>query len=198
MTPSELIEKWKDVINVHPIPTWTEPASLAYCAEVASHAALMVEIGTFVGCSAKVMLAANPNLHLWCVDIFSAFTFNQEIAAYFLKDEIAQGRCELICGDSNKAAEMLGYLAGKLDAVWIDGCHATDCVKQDIRRFWPILKDGGTMWGHDWDGNNDVALGVLGSLPSIHITQPVPRVWQVIKQPGINIIELKDKCCGQK
>lgn len=180
MTPDELIKKWQHVIGVHPIPTWTEAASLAYCAEVASHSSLMIEIGSFVGCSAKVMLAANPKLHLWCVDIFTAFEFNYEVCAYFLKDEIRDGRCELIRGDSSKAAKMLAHLAGKIDAVWVDGCHATYCVKQDIQNMLPLLKSGGELFGHDFEvPHNDVALGVIQSKFSYEIV--VPRVWSHIK-----------------
>lgn len=197
MNSANLISKWQHVIGAHPIPTWTEPASLAYCAEVASHSALMVEIGSFVGVSAKVMLAANPRLHLWCVDVFSAFTFNYEVCAHFLKDEIREGRCELITGDSKKAAEMLAYLGETLDAVWIDGCHATDCVKQDIRYMWPLLRNGCPMFGHDFDvPYNDVAQGVIASLPVNRVNFPVPRVWNINKQPDIKIIA--DKCCGNK
>lgn len=180
MTESELITKWGWLLGVHPIPTWTEPASLAYCAEVASKSNVMVEIGSYLGVSAKVMLAANPKLHLWCVDVFTAFAFNYETTAYFLRDEIKQGRCELIVGDSNRAADMLQHVA--LDACWIDGCHATECVKQDIRRFLPLLRSGGILFGHDFDlPHNDVALGVIASLPMDKVTFPVPRVWQYIK-----------------
>lgn len=184
MTADELVEKWQNVLDECKfIPTWTEPAALAYCAEIASRSSYMVELGTYIGASALVMLNANPNLHLWCVDIFSAFAFNREVAAHFLEYEIKQGRCELITGDSARAADMLQHMRGKLDAVWVDDGHAVEDVQRDIRSFLPLLKTGGVIFGHDfeWPPNN-VAQGVITSLPPGSWTLPVPRVWNHIKR----------------
>jgi predicted O-methyltransferase YrrM len=180
----QLVDKWANVLEECKfIPTWTERASLAYCAEVASRASYMVELGTYLGASALVMLNANPRLHLWCVDIFTAFAFNEQVAAHFLEYEIQQGRCELIKGDSLRAAEMLQHMRGRLDAVWVDDGHATEDVKRDIRAFLPLLKPGGILFGHDFEvPHNDVALGVIASLPWQSWTIPVPRVWSYTKQ----------------
>lgn len=164
------------------IPTWTERESLAYCCEIASRSTVMVELGTYIGASAKVMLLANPQLHLWCVDIFSAFAFNREVCEIFLRDEIHQGRCKLITGDSKHAAGMLQHMKGKIDAVWCDDGHAEEDLIRDISSFLPLLKTGGIMWGHDWEGDNNVARGVLSMIPREQLFFPVPRVWATIKK----------------
>ena len=39
---------------------------------------------------------------------------------------------------------------GSLDWVYIDGNHAYDFVKQDLEMWWPKLKTGGLMSGHDF------------------------------------------------
>lgn len=176
----ELVKKWQHVLDQCKIPTWTEPHCLAYCAEVASKSTVMVEVGTYVGASAQVMLRANPALHLWCVDHFQAFAFNKEICAMMLREEIEQGRCELIQAQSDIAGEMLQHMGGKIDGVWIDDGHATEDVKRDIRSFLPLVKSGGELFGHDFDiPHNDVAFGVIQSLPSYEIK--VPRLWSYIK-----------------
>lgn len=183
MNSVDLVAKWHHVLDesAH-IPTWTEPASLAYCAEIASRSTYMVELGTYLGASALTMLCANFDLHLWCVDIFTAFEFNEQVAAHFLRQQITAGRCELIKGDSRRAAGMLEHLRGKLDAVWVDDGHATEDVKRDIASFLPLLKSGGVIFGHDFDvPHNDVALGVSQSLPSNSWTIPVHRVWSYTK-----------------
>lgn len=178
MTPEQLISKWQHAISSHPIPTWTEPATLAYCAEIAAKSRNMVELGTYVGCSAMAMLRANPDLHLWTVDIFTAFAYNEEIAAHFLETYIRRGRCELIKGDSARAAGMLQHLRGNLDAVWVDDGHATADVIRDITSFLPLLRSGGIMFGHDFElPHNNVAIGVLNCLPPDKLEFPVPRVW---------------------
>lgn len=183
MTPEQLIEKWQPILDeCKHCPTWTEPASLAYCAEVAAHSTVMVELGSYIGASAMVMLKASPNLHLWTCDHFQAFAFNQEVCAYYLRDFVKQGRCELIKGQSDESARMLEHMRGKIDAVWVDDGHATEDVKRDIRSFLPLLRSGGQIFGHDFDvPHNNVAIGVLESLPPGKVTFPVPRVWSYIK-----------------
>lgn len=49
-----------------------------------------------------------------------------------------------------------------LDFVYIDGNHAYDYVKQDIEMWWPKLKPGGLLMGHDyilmdWYGDENFA-----------------------------------------
>lgn len=184
MSPNQLIQKWQHVLDLREkarIPTWTESWSLAYCCEMASKSSHAVELGTYMGASAFVMLKANPKLHLWCVDTFAVFG-TKEITENFLDKEIKDGRCEIIVGDSQRGSEMLRHMTGKIDSVWVDDGHATEDVKRDIRCFLPILRSGGTLYGHDFDvPHNDVALGVIASLPANSWSIPVPRVWSYTK-----------------
>jgi len=168
-------------INDLPIPTWTTPEELEHCAEVAKNSTFMVESGCFLGASAKAILEGNPQVHLWTVDHFKAFAFNKEVACIFLHDYITQGRCEIIEGDMDRAGNMLLHMRGEIDAVWIDDGHAEIDLQRDIRNAIPLLKPGGILFGHDWDGDNDVARGVLSMLPMNKLTFPVPRVWQYQK-----------------
>lgn len=181
MTIEDLIKKWQHVLDAGShIWTWTEPSNLAYLAEQASKATNAVEIGTYMGASAHTMLKANPKLHLWCVDPF-AVVGTKKVTEYFLRQEIAEGRCELITNTSDIAAQMLVHMKGRLDLVFVDGGHDTPTVMKDIENMMPLLRQGGVMCGHDFDSNpyNDVALAVQKSLPSWNI--PVPRVWEYVK-----------------
>jgi hypothetical protein len=38
-----------------------------------------------------------------------------------------------------------------VDMVYIDACHSLDCVRNDIRAWWPKLKPGGVMAFHDYE-----------------------------------------------
>jgi hypothetical protein len=81
----------------------------------------------------------------------------------------------------DRAGEMLVHMRGKIDAAFVDDGHAVQDVQRDIRNLLPLLKSGGILCGHDWDGDNDVAQGVKSMLPVSKITIPVPRLWQYIK-----------------
>lgn len=178
----ELVKKWDHVISapwIKRVPTWTEPHCLAYLAELASKCSFMVEYGTYVGASALVMLRANPTLHLWTVDHFQAFFGNKQVAEHFLAKEIAEHRCELIVGDSERAAEMLSHMRGKIDGCFCDDGHEDWQVLSDIKNTMPLLRKFGVMAGHDFDETNDVAIGVKKS--GYHYDVPVPRLWVITR-----------------
>lgn len=192
MSPEELTNKWSHVLNdpwVKEVPTWTEPHNLAYLCELASKSKFMVELGTYMGASALVMLRANPTLHLWTVDHFQAFFGNLKIAEHFLAKEIADHRCEIIVGDSKRAAEMLSHMKGSIDGAFCDDGHEEWQVLQDIQSIVPLLSGVGIMAGHDFDETNDVARGVKAS--GYVYSVPVPRMW-VIQNP-----QKRGKCCGR-
>lgn len=47
---------------------------------------------------------------------------------------------------------------GSVDLVYVDACHSLDCVRNDIRAWWPKLKAGGIMAFHDFE-NTDYGVG---------------------------------------
>lgn len=40
---------------------------------------------------------------------------------------------------------------GSCDLVYVDACHSLECVRNDIRAWWPKLKVGGVMAFHDFE-----------------------------------------------
>lgn len=162
------------------IPTWTEPATLEYLADLASKSKFAVEIGCYMGASARFMLKASQDLHLWTGDKWDVFGTKQ-ITQLFLNEWIERGQCELIVGDSTVMAQMLSHMKGKIDFCFVDDGHQEWQVLADINNFLPLLKPGGQLLGHDFDSNpfNDVAQGVISSGISYDI--PVPRLWRHIK-----------------
>lgn len=177
---AQMASKWGTLVETSShIFTWTTVAELGYLAELASKAQFIVESGCYLGRSAKVMLDANKQCHLWTVDKFMV-AGTEHTTRFFLHDEIREGRCEIIVGDSEKALEMLGpHMAGKVDLVWVDDGHAEEDVMRDIRCLSPLLRPGGIMVGHDWEGDNDVARGVKRS--GVPYTIPLPRIWQYVR-----------------
>lgn len=180
MNAQELMSKWEGTIkNSDHVFSWSGRAELAYVAEHASRAKFAVEIGTYLGRSAKVMLDAGCE-HLWCVDLFMV-AGTLETSRYFLRDYIKKSRCELIQKRSNEAAEQLSHMRGQLDFVFVDDGHAFEDVALDINSWLPLLRSGGILCGHDFDQkpDNDVARAVKQMLPGW--TEPVSRIWQYVK-----------------
>lgn len=165
------------------IPTWSEPETLRYWSDLAKGAAHAVESGVYLGASTYAMLEANPNLHLWAVDHFQAFAFNEQVVRVLLGKFIKEGRLELIVGDTNKAFEILnGHMGEKIDLAVVDDGHAEVDLQRDIRCLLPLLRSGGKMVFHDFDvPHNDVARGILSMLPASQLQFPVPRGCLYVK-----------------
>lgn len=182
------MEKWTPVIRRSDhIFTWTGDGELAYLCEEASKASTALELGVYMGRSSKVMLDANPGLHLWAVDPFMV-DGTYETTKYHLRDEVAQGRCEIIRKYTPEAVQQMEHMMGKIDLIFIDGAHDFSNVQQDIVRWRPLVRDGGILCGHDletpprYPTDNDVAKAVKHCLMSWW-TEPVPRVWAFVKGP---------------
>jgi len=181
MTNDDLLLRWTMALDAaKDIFTWTEPLTLAWLAEQASKAVAAIEYGVYMGHSSKVMLAANPRLHLWAGDLFMV-AGTEKTSRYFLRDEIKQGRCEIIPKSSPDMAAMLQHMTGKIDLVWVDDGHLASDVIRDIEAFYPLLRNGGLICGHDLETNpeNDVTRAVKRMLPLYH--EAVPRVWAFTK-----------------
>jgi len=157
--------------------TWTEDHVLVYLCEAASRAKVIIESGTYMGASAHAMLLAAPiDSHMWCIDKFmvagTEFVTRQNLGPW-----IVSGQCELIVGDSDRGADMLQHMKGKVDLIFVDDGHAAEDVLRDICCLKPLLRPGGVMLGHDFEvPNNDVAQGVIQS--GISYDVPVPRLWR--------------------
>lgn len=71
------------------------------------------------------------------------------------------------------------YRDGSLDYGWIDGAHDRDSVEADCRAWWPKVRTGGTLAGHDFD-QGGVRQGVAGAVPrgrSFVVSKPGDSPW---------------------
>ncbi|GAI57889.1 unnamed protein product [marine sediment metagenome] len=48
------------------------------------------------------------------------------------------------------SADAVNLIPDNLDFVYIDGNHAYEFVKEDIKNYWPKVKKGGVFGGHDY------------------------------------------------
>lgn len=123
---------------------------------------LIAEIGTWKGHSASIIVSLIKELggHLYCIDHWLGDRHSQfdkeakvkDIFAIFKQNMIELGLWDNIHPmymDSVSAAKV--FADGILDMVFIDGEHIYERVKEDIMGWYPKLKMGGIMCGHDWE-----------------------------------------------
>lgn len=177
----ELQRKWQNVLDqTKHIFSWSGDHELAYWAEMASQSSKIIEIGTHFGRSAKVMLMASPKAKLLCIDGFLQ-DGTEHTARYFLRDEIREGRCQLMKVNFPASHFIINWDCHDTDLILIDNGHEYEEVKNQIELFSAFVRGGGVLCGHDLDRNpdNGVTRAVKELLPDF--TEPVSRVWQYIK-----------------
>ncbi len=117
-----------------------------------------VEVGTLFGAFASVILKTWQG-HLHCVDPW----VNQRNDVYFdganthnMDDVFAAAQAEVGSHERCTMHRLMSlngsgrFEDGELDWVYLDGNHAVDSVRADIAAWWPKVKIGGIVSGHDF------------------------------------------------
>ena len=136
------------------------------------------EIGVLKGTLSTALLQQFPNLFLWMVDSWTAAspdsryyqsrdtTARQSNAQHlsnlqeafertsFAADRRVLMRCESVVAASSLPDE-------SLDFVFIDADHTLEAVNSDISSWWPKIRTGGILAGHDY-GDRRNRLGFFG------------------------------------
>lgn len=201
-----------DVVTAaHLIPGWCYLHELALIYELVKESRFHVEIGTFCGKSLFVAgLAMRNGSRVVGVDAMN-FGWVQDFDPHFRLPYIAQDRGEgtpcwpeeildltvraikthnpdtdvmFIREPSVRAA--IELKDEKIDSIFIDGNHTYDGVCFDIDSWYPMLKPGGIMFGHDyWPQHPGVIEAVnlkfggdsVAEIPGGFRVQPDTRIW---------------------
>lgn len=134
---------------------------------------LIVEVGSWKGCSANVMAdmckAQGLDARVVGVDTFLGSVehwimpeLRQELhirdgrptlLERFLGNTIARGNEGVVFpfpADSFSASRVFKAYGVQADLIYVDGAHAYDAVTRDIDAYWPLLAPGGLMFGDDY------------------------------------------------
>lgn len=163
--------------------TWTSEPEMAWLADKASRAQVVVEIGSYMGRTAKLFAVACPG-KVYCVDHFETAGV-QKVFEHFLQAEMRSGKVTLVAANSQDGANRLnGQLHGKVDMVFIDDGHRYEDVIRDISSWVPLMRSGGLICGHDYrveNGKlNEVARAVKDLLPQA--TVHMESIWATVKK----------------
>lgn len=123
--------------------------------------AIFVEVGSWKGkssfCMGSLIKECNKNIKFYCVDIWkSSSGYEQDADA--INDslfDVFKKNTEIV-KDYIFPMQMTSLEASKkfddnsLDFIFIDAAHDYENVKNDINIWYPKLKNGGTLAGHDY------------------------------------------------
>ncbi len=127
----------------------------------AAKASVGVEVGVAFGENAEVILKGSAILRLYLVDPWN-YVPNEDPTGFAdaIKDwagcyEYAKakmdafgGRAVMIRTDSVSAAA--GFTDGSRDFVYIDANHMRPMIDKDLAAWWPKVRKGGILGGHDY------------------------------------------------
>ncbi|MBN2008126.1 methyltransferase domain-containing protein [candidate division KSB1 bacterium] len=125
---------------------------------------VVVELGTFTGRSALTMLPTIKKMggHLFCVDWFRGLpeedvTINASYKEDYIIDIFLENIRENSFNDvvttivsTTAEAALLGAV-GFADFIFVDADHRYSGIRQDILNWYPKLKEGGIICGHDFE-----------------------------------------------
>ena len=155
-----------------------------------------VEVGTCTGEFAEVLCAANPSLHLCCVDPWSEYSMRsqetQDRNHLEAQRRLEDFNCVLIRSPSLDAVG--SFQDGALDFVFIDGNHLFDHAMRDIIEWSAKVRDGGIVAVHDYHPftGSDVMLAVDAYTRAHHIDpwyvtrEMEPTAYWVRRTPPVN------------
>ena len=117
---------------------------------------LAIEVGTDLGSFAAQFLARFQGI-LLCVDDYQSYgempwsdrTPDMLMAIMVLAPY--HGRARFIRAKSVDAAKRYQNWLGEPGFIYIDANHEYGHVMADLEAWWPVLKDGGILAGHDFD-----------------------------------------------
>jgi len=112
--------------------------------------AVMVEVGSYAGESARMFAASSKIAKITCVDPWRGEHFAQ-VESHF--DENTAGVAKITKLKLPSVEGAAQFEDGSLDLVYLDGDHSLRAVRADIRAWAPKVRRGGWIAGHDynWD-----------------------------------------------
>lgn len=163
--------------------------------------AVFVEIGNWLGRSTVMMgqliKRSGKNIKLYAIDNglgCSEAHIQQQIQdaggniSRFLRQNLQQhGVADVvtsIVSDSVRSTRL--FKDGEVDFVFIDGDHAFRSVRRDVAAWWPKVKEGGVISGHDYEKLPvRVAVDTFFMKKSIPVNKWYEYCWAVEKPKGV-------------
>lgn len=116
-----------------------------YILSINPNANLWLELGSHIGESATIFLSFEKIEKLHCVEYSKDLI---PILQQRLGEEIRRERCVLHLETTINYAKIVDN--NFFDVIYIDADHSYDSVQKEISLYWPKVKHGGFLSGHDY------------------------------------------------
>ena len=118
---------------------------------------IAAEIGVYEGINAKYMLLTRTNLKLYLIDawdnvtVYTGGPVQSKEFGQLAKSAAVFNLCgyDTIFTDKNSIDSVDDFADEFFDYVYIDGDHTYEAALQDMRLWYPKVKTGGVLGGHD-------------------------------------------------
>lgn len=187
---------------VSPLRRWDVVAGL--CQSIG--AKTFVEVGCKEGRTTGFVLANCPDIRVIAIDpwmkqdasddptreTYESWDF-AEIEREFAKNiSDHEYECTFLQMTSEQAAKHVvtpnAECKPPFDVVFIDALHDYDSVMQDISLWWPLVREGGFICGHDYQHKfPGVMRAVADHFPLMRVGVCPDSVWFVQKEPGMTL-----------
>jgi predicted O-methyltransferase YrrM len=120
-----------------------------------------VEVGLDHGYFSYYLLKHSALRMLWSVDSFQGKWAALEPEVRSMLSEFGD-RSRIFIGTSAAAAGFFSKAEAGFDLVYIDANHRFQAIKQDLHLWWPLIRPGGMLAGHDY-----IAAGGCGVIEAV-------------------------------
>jgi predicted O-methyltransferase YrrM len=181
-----------------PLRRWDVVAGLCQSID----AKTFVEVGCKEGRTTGFVLANCPDVRVIAIDpwmkqpksddstreTYEDWDFEKIERTFWENVGEHKDRCTMWIRRSVSAAPQVAQDHGSVDVVFIDALHDYESVKQDISLWWPLVREGGFICGHDFQHKfPGVMRAVAHHFPLMRVGVCPDSVWFVQKDSALKV-----------
>ena len=149
-----------------------------------------LEVGVYEGKYATHLLEMCPQISITLVDAWdgAGVSNSYDTEAVYSKvlgiqEKYGTRRVRIVREQSPEASLNSQIANQQFDFIYIDADHSYDAVVKDIHAWWPKVRIGGVLAGHDYNnrGNKRVKKAVDSIFKNVNITQERCASWWTLK-----------------
>ncbi len=116
----------------------------------------LIEVGIAEGKYSEILCRANPRAEIYGIDPYEPHRGYNDYTRRSTFEKLENNAHERLDKFSNYhfmrkySAEAVKDFGNNLDFVYLDADHSYEAVTKDIKLWWPLIRSGGILAGHDY------------------------------------------------